>query len=95
MSPPSARSGPQVAQPGSRPESQALAKAPNVTDMVAHDGDAATQVAVELGVLRVAAGLIASQAERERQAYEHGVLFGFSRGWTLGLEAGAERGCAA
>ena len=57
-------------------------------------GTAGTCVAVDAGVLVAAADLIASQADRERRAFELGTLHGFGQGWQQGLAAGVERGAA-
>jgi hypothetical protein len=53
------------------------------------------RVLVDADVLAAAADLLASQAEREAEAFARGRLDGFADGWRYGLEAGAERRSAA
>ena len=49
------------------------------------------RVLVDADVLLAAAGLIATQHEREAEAFRRGQIAGFGHGWRCGLEAGAER----
>jgi hypothetical protein len=83
------RSGPPVAQPGSRPNAEVLTKT-NVTHMVIDAG----VVVVDADVLRRAADLIADYPGLERRAYERGVLRGFADGWDQRGNYEAERGAA-
>jgi hypothetical protein len=62
----------------------------NVTANITHGSD----VAVDVSVLRTAADLIASQGEREAEAFHRGQLAGFAHGWQRGLASGLERGAA-
>jgi hypothetical protein len=59
-----------------------------------HD-EAATRVAVDIGVLRTAADLVASRGELGRMAYDRGRLDGYDDGWRDGIRAGAQRRSAA
>jgi hypothetical protein len=48
-------------------------------------------IAMNVEVLRGAAGLICDRGDLERRAF----LCGFAAGWWQAMEAAAERGCAA